>query len=588
VAKGLRYRRSAKRRGGSTLSRRNVLVLYWNAKGADMRSSVRQHARVLDGSGARVLYHNAVDPVPPWVVWASPDLCILHTTFLCARWYGGFETYRRRFAWVGGLDCPKVALPQDEYDHAVVLEDWLLELGATSVYSCFGADQRSTLYPRLGDRVAFHETLTGFIDVRGATEVASRMAPHAERPLDVVYRATKLPYWFGSHGQLKHRIAEAVERVAGELGLRTDISTRWEDTIFGDAWLAFLMSGRAVIGCESGSSVLDRRGEIQKRITGLLAEQHDLTFEEVDKQMPAGWDSYAFFAISPRHLEAVVTKTAQVLVEGAYSGVLQPERHYIPVRRDLSDLAEALERVRDLEAMEAMTERAYREVYLEGHNTLEDFAAELGREPHRRGRTVGVPFAVARRIPVPRVPDAIARRSSLLPRGGRVVPLLLTLLDALFRDPGARRLLLRAAAGRVSLPLREVVQDIVLLRVLARSRGSWSISAENMAGTITIRTHPPGEERQRPALEGPFEHVAWNHAAVGQAAPLFPWRRGWGWVTVGTHGRHEFRSLGVGVRTTEAAARAVLEHALGLRESGRPLGSATDPRQTSKARPTDQ
>ena len=38
--------------------------------------------------------------------------------------------------------------------------------------------------------------------------------------------------------------------------------------------------------------------------------------------MPRGWDSYAFFAISPRHLEAVITKTAQVLVEGRYSGVL--------------------------------------------------------------------------------------------------------------------------------------------------------------------------------------------------------------------------------------------------------------------------
>ena len=41
--------------------------------------------------------------------------------------------------------------------------------------------------------------------------------------------------------------------------------------------------------------------------------------------MPSGWDSYAFFAISPRHLEAVITKTAQVLVEGRYSGVLEPE-----------------------------------------------------------------------------------------------------------------------------------------------------------------------------------------------------------------------------------------------------------------------
>lgn len=549
--------------------RPRVLVLYWHAKGTEMRAAVRQHAHVLDGTGARVLYHNAVDPVPPWLVWTAPDLCILHTTFLCARWGESFETYRRRYSWIAALACPKIALPQDEYDHAAVLEDWLAELGVTTVYSCFGAEQRTILYPRLGERFAFRETLTGFIDGRAAAEVARRMVPHAARPHDVVYRATNLPYWFGSHGQLKHRIAAEVQRAGEGLGLRMDISTRFEDTVFGDRWLDFLMSGRAVIGCESGSSVLDPRGEIQWRIAVLLAEQPDLTFDEVDAQMPDGWDSYSFFAISPRHLEAVVTKTAQVLVEGGYSGVLEPERHYIPVRRDLSNLEEALERLYDTDAVEAMTERAYREVYLEGSNTLDAFAAELSDEPRRRARGIAFPFELARRLPVPRVPEALARRTPLIPRGGRLVPLLLTLLDALARDPEARRLLLRVAAGRSSLPLRDALHDIVLLRVLGRVRengspeeGGWTLTAENTGGTITIRTEPqPREATTR--LEGSFESVVWNHSAVAQAAPLFPRRPAWGWVTVGTHGRHEFRSLGPGVRTSETAARAVLERVLG-------------------------
>ena len=558
-----------------------ILFLYWHPKGSEMRQAVREHLSLLEGQGHQILYRNAIDPAPSWLAWTQPDLCILHTTFLCVRWNYDFAEYRRRFRWVSKLQCQKIALPQDEYDHAAVLDEWLLELGAASVYSCFGADEWPVLYPLLSQRATFHETLTGFIDAGAASALAPRIVPHSRRPYDIVYRARNLPYWFGSHGQLKHGIAEAVQRAGGELGLSMDVSTRWEDTIFGDAWLDFLMSGRAVIGCESGSSVLDRRGEIQKRITELLAEQPDLTFDEVDAQMPDGWDSYAFFAISPRHLEAVVTRTAQVLVEGSYSGVLEPERHYIPVRRDLTDLAEALERVRDLEAVEAMTERAYREVYLDGHNTLEDFAEELGHEPRRRGRTIAVPFALAQRIPVPKVPDAIARRSSLLPRGGRLAPLLLTLADALARDPGARRLLLRAALRRVSMSTREVVQDIVLLRVFTRNRSSWSLSAENTAGTLTIRTRPATEESRPLRLDEPFEHVAWNHAAIGQAAPLFPHHEDWAWVTVGTHGRHEFRSLGTGVRTSEAAARTVLEHALGVRKSHRPLRSASDPRQTS-------
>ena len=113
--------------------------------------------------------------------------------------------------------------------------------------------------------------------------------------------------------------------------------------------------------------------------------------------MPQGWDSYAFFAISPRHLEAVITKTAQVLVEGRYSGVLEPERHYIPVRRDFSNLDEALERLRDVEAVEAMTERAYRDVYLSGRNNLSVLADQLSRRGAAPAKRTGValPFALA-------------------------------------------------------------------------------------------------------------------------------------------------------------------------------------------------
>lgn len=561
-----------------------------------MRAAVRQHLHVLDGTGDRVLYHNAVDPVPPWLAWTSPDLCILHTTFLCARWSESYENFRRRFGWVAALTCPKIALPQDEYDHAAVLEDWLEELGVTTVYSCFGPGQRATLYPRLGEHLTFHETLTGFIDGGAAAEVASRMVPHAERPWDVVYRATNLPYWFGSHGQLKHRIAEAVQRTGAGLGLRMDISTRWEDTIFGDRWLDFLMSGRAVIGCESGSSVLDPRGEIQRRIAGLLAEEPELTFEEVDAQMPHGWDAYSFFAISPRHLEAVVTKTAQVLVEGSYSGVLEPERHYIPVRRDLSDLEQALERLRDTEAVESMTERAYQEVFLEGSNTLEAFAAELRSEPRGRGRRFAVPFELARRLPAPRVPESLARRITLLPRGGRLIPLALTLLDALAREPEARRLLIRVVARRVTLPFRDAVQDIVLLRVLGRirrdgSRGaeSWALAVENMSGTVTIRTQPRAGEEQRDPLPAEFDSVVWNHSAVAQAAPLFPQRPSWGWVTVGIHGRYEFKSLGPGVRTDAQAARAVVERAVGRAGTspGAARTAATIARRTPKAQQSE-
>jgi hypothetical protein len=532
-----------------------------------MRHAVRQHLHVLDGRAARILYHNAVDPAPPWVVRTAPDLCILHTTFLCARWFEDFDRYRSRFRWIATLNCPKIALPQDEYDHAAVLEEWLLELGATTVYSCFGSQQRSTLYPRLEHGIRFREALTGYIDEAAAAKLSSRIVPHSKREWDIVYRAAKLPYWFGSHGQLKHRIAEVVQRRARTLGLETDISTRWEDTIFGERWLDFVMSGRAIIGCESGSSVLDPRGAIQRRIRDLLAEMPELTFEEVDSLMPSGWDAHSFFAISPRHLEAVITKTAQVLVEGSYSGVLEPEEHYIPLRRDFSNLDEALERLRDHAGIEAMTERAYRDVYLSGRNTLGAFAEQIEEERGHCVRGVAVPFALATLLPVPSVPESLARRRSLPGRGARMVPLLATLIDGLTREAEARRLLLGSARGRTTLPLREAAREIILLRVLARIHRyegrrseSWSLSVENHEGKVTVTTRPGPSSEQKMQIED-FESVVWKHSAVARTVPLFPRSPGWGSISVGQDGEYEFRSLG-DARTDDAAARTLLERTL--------------------------
>jgi hypothetical protein len=565
-----------------------ILVLYWHPKGIEMLLAVRQHLRVLEGRGAQIVYRNAIDPAPPRLGWIQPDLCLLHTTFLCVRWNYDFEEYRCRFRWVARLDCPKIALPQDEYDHAGVLDEWLLELGVTSVYSCFGPEQRTRLYPLLGHHASFHETLTGFIDEEAAATLSGRIVPHSQRRSDIVYRAKKLPYWFGSHGQLKHRIAGVVRQRAGDYGLRTDISTRPEDTIYGADWLDFLMSGRAVIGSESGSSVLDVRGEVQRRISRLLAEQPDLSFEEVDARMPSGWDSYAFFAISPRHLEAVITKTAQVLVEGRYSGVLEPERHYIPLRRDFSNLDEALERLRDVETAEAMAERAYRDVYLSGLNnrgTLADRLYAEARVSHRA--KVALPVALARR-------PSLAVGSPIEGKPLRqLVAHFATLGGALARQRETRALFVAAIRGRVSVPLKEVAREVIVLRILARIRRGaeppddpWSLSIENNAGQIVIRTHPGGGGNRELRLDGPIERVVWNHAAVAQFVPVYPRHPRRGWISLGLYGRYEFNALAEVAQTDPAAARALLARVVEEERSG--AGPETtgryDPQPTTKAK----
>jgi hypothetical protein len=358
---------------------RRVLVLTWVEPFRPVRPAIRQHLRLFESSpaGHHVYYLNVALGVPAWIRRARFDVVVLHTTLLCTRWFAQAEDVRRTFAWLADSPAFKVALPQDEYDHAAVLDDWVADLGIDLVGSNFGPEHRPTLYPRSASRARFVQVLTGYLDLRTAESVIRKLKPAAERPLDLVYRATKLPFGFGRHGQLKHQIGTAAAQAAVRLGLSADISVDPRAVIQSDRWYDFLASGRAIVGCESGSSALDRRGELHAAVRQLLAEQPDMTFDEVSARLPVGWDDHHFFAVGPRHLEAIMTRTCQVLVEGDYDGLLTAGVHYVPVRRDLANLDEALLITRDPKAVDRMTQRAFDDLFLAGKLTYASAAVKL-------------------------------------------------------------------------------------------------------------------------------------------------------------------------------------------------------------------
>ncbi|HEX6023495.1 MAG TPA: hypothetical protein VFZ00_15985 [Solirubrobacter sp.] len=358
---------------------RTLLVLYQHTAPGPMRAALRQKLHALDASAAghQVVYWNAGYPVPRPIRDLRVDAIVLDNTLLVARWAPGFEARRASFEWVAESPALRIAFPQDEYNHAHVLDDWLADLGIDVVFSIYGPEYRELLYPRLAGKVRFERALTGYIDETAASRQAGVVLPHARRPLDLAYRAEALSPRFGRLGQAKVQVAEELGPRARAAGLRVDVSVDRRDAILGERWFAFIASARAVLGSESGASAIDRRGELVARERELLAERPGLTFEEFDAAMPPGWDGTPLGAIGPRHLEAAVAKTAQVLVAGDYDGMLEPDVHYLAVRPDFADADEVVERLGDRALLERLAERTYRDIVLSGRYGYAALAARI-------------------------------------------------------------------------------------------------------------------------------------------------------------------------------------------------------------------
>jgi hypothetical protein len=296
---------------------------------------------------------------PAWIAGLDPDLVMVDATALAARYTAvGLDGLRRAMDAVPAR-ARRVAAPLDEFLGLQALRDVLAETRIDLLLTALEPALWDDVYPVAHRSYALRRFLTAYVD-----DVLMRRASGdlAGRPIAVSYRAWETPAWLGEMGRLKREVGLRAEAWALARGHRADVAVDGQRRLAGEAWIRLLGASRAVVGVEGGSSVVDPAGE-------LLASDMTLAATE-------GWTPPAsaivlapeaeIRAMSPRHLEAVATRTFQVLVEGDYSGVLQPGVHYQPVRRDLSDIDAALDRSREPRHAQAMADRAYGEIVASG------------------------------------------------------------------------------------------------------------------------------------------------------------------------------------------------------------------------------
>jgi len=288
---------------------------------------------------------------------------------------------------------PKVLFIQDEYENTETARQWIERLGIDSVYTNIPLHQVSLIYPKHRfPLVDFVETLTGYVPEDPDLDLYA--LPLADRPIHLGYRGRQLPHHYGLLGYDKYRIGRDMQKLCADFGIPADIEVEHSRRIHGGDWYKFVGSCRAMLGTESGSNVFDFDGSLKA-----LSKRHaKLTFEEFSDRFLNDVPTPVRMAqVSPKVFEAIRLRTALVLFEGSYSGVVEPERHYIPLKKDYSNVQAVFEAISDLDYLREVTERTYRDIIDGERYSYRSFVkscdryldARVGRNP--RTTVVSVP-----------------------------------------------------------------------------------------------------------------------------------------------------------------------------------------------------
>jgi hypothetical protein len=261
------------------------------------------------------------------------------------------DLLERTAGWFQGRRGKLAVFIGNEYDLMNQKIGFVRASGADVVCSQLPLDVATQLYAESGASVV-------------AMPHALNPAVYAPPPAD-----SPRPIHIGFVGDLYDRLIGDCERSrmvehfranGAALGLRCEIR---HERMPRDEWAAFLRSCLGVVGAESGTYYLQRSGDALRCARACLSETPDASFDAVFARCFAhARDVLNGKAVSSRHFEPIGTRTCQLLIEGSYNGILDADVHYIAVRRDLSNIDDALRRFRDPAYRERIVDTAFAHV----------------------------------------------------------------------------------------------------------------------------------------------------------------------------------------------------------------------------------
>jgi hypothetical protein len=272
---------------------------------------------------------------------------LLHSVFSNAQMLDG-----RLLDVVRAMAAPKVFFVGNEYKLMPEKMAFAESLGLALLVSQSGAPRVHQLYrERLGCAVV------GIPNTGIDPGIFRPTADPEARPIDLGYRADDSPPYLGHED--RRRIAEYFVSRAADLGLRVDASLDPADRLGLADWAAFLNRCRGQLGTEAGGDYFSLTDEHRLKVNAFITEHPGATFGELYDRFLRDVEPVAVRIISGRNAEAAATRTVQILFEGEYDGYLHPDEHYIALKKDFSNIADAIGKFRDRAFCRRLADNAY-------------------------------------------------------------------------------------------------------------------------------------------------------------------------------------------------------------------------------------
>ncbi|MBM2816096.1 MAG: hypothetical protein HW421_2858 [Ignavibacteria bacterium] len=371
-----------------------ILFIYY-AKPEKERNTVFEYIYSFKkATNEQIFYLNAYFSIPKFIKKISYDSIIYHYTFIGQKWEGKEYFFRilencNIFKKLSGY---KIALPQDEYINSEFICQFFKEFGIKTVFTCFAEEDWEKVYPKEKSGLKhYFSVFPGYIDENAIQTIGKDSKKHSQRSLDVGYRARKVPFWLGFFGLRKWLVTEKFLECPAANDLIHDVSNDEHKVFYGDKWYKFLGNCRVFLGSEGGASLHDPDGSIRKKVEDFVALNPNSPFDEVEKNCFSGKDgNIRLYSLSPRHFEACITRTCQALVEGNYGGIFKPGVHYIEIKEDWSNIEEVIEKIKDVEYCEQLSENAYQDIVESGKYTYREFVMKIFEHIRRMQPSDGI------------------------------------------------------------------------------------------------------------------------------------------------------------------------------------------------------